>query len=147
MPILNYTTKIDYFKTIGEIQQVLTKSGCKKIVVDFQDSKPIGMTFTLQYQEREIAFAMPCRFDGVLRTLKKNKKVPKSLCTEEQAIRVGWRIILNWIESQMAMVEAETASMAEIFPTWAVTSNGETISERVLNNSEGRGVFLLQEKG
>jgi hypothetical protein len=47
MPILNYTTKIDSYKTITEIQQVLAKKGARKMIVDNnENSLPIALTFT-----------------------------------------------------------------------------------------------------
>lgn len=35
MSILNYTTKVDVYKTIGEIQSVLVKHGARKIMQDY----------------------------------------------------------------------------------------------------------------
>lgn len=38
MPILNYTTKVDVFTTLGEIQAQLVKHGARKIMQDYDDS-------------------------------------------------------------------------------------------------------------
>jgi hypothetical protein len=114
MPILNYTTKIDSYKTITEIQQVLAKKGARKMIVDNnENSLPIALTFTIDWHGAPLAFALPCNFEGVLRSMKKSSKVPRSLCTEEQALRVGWRIIKDWVEAQMAIVESELAGVAD----------------------------------
>jgi hypothetical protein len=38
-----------------------------------------------------------------------DRKVPRSKCTEDQAQRVAWRIVKDWVEAQMAIVEAQLA--------------------------------------
>jgi hypothetical protein len=45
MPILNYTTKIDAKKTVGEIQDILASHGASKIMIDYENSVPIAITF------------------------------------------------------------------------------------------------------
>lgn len=44
--MLNYTTKIDPAKTIGEIGQCLAKHGARKIITDYDETgQPTGLTF------------------------------------------------------------------------------------------------------
>lgn len=50
MPIKNYTTKIDIYTSLGEIQGALAKAGAQKIMVDYVDGKPTDVTFAL-YRE------------------------------------------------------------------------------------------------
>lgn len=46
MPIKNYTTKIDCYKSIGEIQGVLARHGARKIMIDYGESgHPNGIAF------------------------------------------------------------------------------------------------------
>ena len=37
MPLLNYTTKVDIYTTLGQIQGQLVKHGAKKILQDYDD--------------------------------------------------------------------------------------------------------------
>lgn len=135
MPILNYTTKIDSYKTVTEIQQLLSKNGANKIIVDNDpNGNPIAITFCLNWNG-PVAFSLPCRFDGVLKSMKKDSKVPRAMKTEEQALRVGWRIIKDWIEAQLAIVKAELASMPEIFLPYAITKKGGTVWEQIQTDS------------
>ena len=53
-----------------------------------------------------------------------NQKVPNSKCNEQQAQKVAWRIIKDWVEAQMAIVEAQMADVAEVFLPYAVTNTG-----------------------
>jgi len=134
MAILNYTTKIDSIKTIGEIQQILVSHGAKKIVSDYDDDGvPVNVTFCLIVRDQMTAFSLPANYAGVLRAMEKNKKVPRNLCTKEQAVRVAWRIVKDWVEAQMAIVEAEVAEMAEVFLPYTVTKSGNTLYKEIEN--------------
>lgn len=136
MPILNYTTKIDSFKTITEIQQILARNGAKKMIIDNdKNGLPTALTFCIDWNGSALAFALPCNFEGVLKAMKKSTKVPNSLCTEEQALRVGWRIVKDWVEAQMAIVEAQLANIAEVFLPYAITKSGNTLYQFIQTDS------------
>ncbi|PPL04957.1 hypothetical protein [Parapedobacter indicus] len=135
MAILNYTTKIDSTKTIGEITKCLVSHGAKKIVSDYDDDGiPTLITFLLPINDRMVAYALPANYSGVLKAMEKAKGVPRHLCTKEQAVRVSWRIVKDWIEAQMAIVEANLADMAEVFLPYAVTPSGNTLYHEVRSN-------------
>lgn len=132
MPILNYTTKIDSYKTITEIQQILSRHGATKMIVDNDGAgMPVALTFCVNWNGNLAAFSLPCNFEGVLKSMKKNKKVPRSRCTEDQALRTGWRIVKDWVEAQMAIIEAELATMPEVFLPYAVTKSGTTLFKHI----------------
>ena len=51
----------------------------------------------------------------------------------EQARRVAWRILKDWVAAQLAIVEAEQAQMAEVFLPYAVESQtGQTMFQLFL---------------
>lgn len=135
MAILNYTTSIKSEKTLMEIQQCLVKHGATKVVMDYNLEIPIALTFALQVNTgdgtRLLAFSLPARWQGVLRSMKNDRKVPQRLCTDEQAIRVCWRIIKVWVEAQMALVEAEISEVSEVFLPYAVTKDGNTLFQEL----------------
>ncbi len=136
MAILNYTTTISVKKTIGEIQSLLSKKGARKIVVDYNDShQPVNITFGIMWNSNMVAYSLPCRHEGVLKVLIK-QNVPRALRTEQQALRVSWRIIKTWIEAQMAIIESEIASLAEVFLPYAVTKDGKTLYEQLNENND-----------
>lgn len=142
MAILNYTTKVDSTKTIGEITGCLVKHGATKIVSDYEDGIPVSVMFSISMPNgTPVFYSLPANYNGVLKAMEKSKSVSRSLCTKEQAIRVSWRILKDWIEAQMAIVEAELADMAEVFLPYAVTKNGNTLYTELKNNPK-----LLLEK-
>ncbi len=142
MAILNYTTKIDSYKTITEIQKILAQGGANKIIIDNDtNGMPTALTFCIDWEGTPIAFSLPCNFTGVLKAMRNNKKVPNSFCNEEQALRVGWRILKDWVEAQMAIVEAKLANTAEVFLPYAVTKQGTTLYKFL---SEDKQLLITQ---
>ncbi|QIP16799.1 hypothetical protein G8759_31240 [Spirosoma aureum] len=131
--MLNYTTKIEAAKTVGEIQQTLSKNGVRKIVVDYDsEGNPIALTFVIDWNNIPTLYALPCRWEGVLKVLNRSPKVTKANRTKEQALRVAWRILKDWIEAQLAITEAELASVPEVFLPYLVTSTGDTLYSRAI---------------
>lgn len=136
MAILNYTTSIDSEKSISEIQKCLVKHGADKIVTDYAGQIPSAVTFSLLLNGNRVAFSLPANSKGVLSAMKKDRKVPNSKCTDEQAQRVAWRIVKDWVEAQMAIVEAQLAEMSEVFLPYAITKNGQTLFNEIKNNNQ-----------
>ena len=128
MPILNYTTKVAATKTATEIQQILVSKGARKVIFDYNENQTLaGLTFHVPFKDSTLFFALPCNWPGVLKSMKAGNKIPDRLCTPEQAQRVAWRILKTWIEAQMALVEAELASLPEIFLPYAITQEGQRL--------------------
>lgn len=134
MAILNYTTSIDSEKTIGEIQKILVKGGATKIVIDFKDGHAQAVTFGLFVNGVLIGYSLPANYEGVLQSMKKDKKVSNRLCTRDQALRVSWRIVKDWVEAQMAIVEAQLADVAEVFLPYAIHKSGQTLYKEMKSN-------------
>lgn len=137
MPIHNYSTQINSEKTIIEIQKILVKHGANKIVIDYENQVPKAVTFCLTINERMVGFSLPANYRGVLKAMTK-QKVPKRLLTQEQALRVAWRIIKDWVQAQAAIVEADLADLAEVFLPYAITPEGKTL----YNQIKDTGMYL-----
>jgi len=121
MPILNYTTKINAHKTVGEVQAILAKAGARSVSVDYDDDgMPVAVTFVIKIQENYVNFRLPSNWRGVAKSLDNDVDVPNRFKTDDQARRVAWRIIKDWVEAQMAIVNAQLAELAEVFLPYAV---------------------------
>lgn len=143
MPILNFTTKIDAWKTCNEIQQILARHKVTHFSIKNEGSFPVALAFTIDYNQQPLNFLLPCNHEGVLRCLKQDRKVPNSSKNSEQALRTSWRIVKDWVEAQLAIVEAQLAPIQEVFmPYLVVSATGETLSQKMLN---GNGMKLLTQ--
>jgi hypothetical protein len=135
MPILNYTTTIDVHKTMGEIQEKLAKAGALAISIDYgEGGTPTALTFVVKIRDVLVNFRLPSRHEGVFRRLTLDENVPNRFRTEDQARRVAWRIIKDWVEAQLAIIEAGQAELAEVFLPYAVMPNGRTLFQEFETN-------------
>ena len=130
MAILNYTTAVSAEKTASEIQKKLAQAKAQAVLCEYDDEGVMcAMSFRIGTPHGMVFFRMPARTDGVYRALSRNPKVPRRLKTREQAANVAWRILKDWIEAQLAIVEAEMAEIAEVFLPYAQDNSGATLYE------------------
>ena len=127
MPILNYTTKVPVSRTIGVIQEKLSKAGAKGILCEYEDGEPECITFSIDTPHGLIYFKLPANIAGV------SKALADDNCyrDESHSRRVAWRILKDWIESQLAIIEAGMAELSQVFLPYARTETGETVFERI----------------
>lgn len=142
MPLLNYTTAIDPDKTASEIARILSKHGAKAVLTEYdkEEGYVSALSFKVEVNGNDIAFRLPSDWKPVLIILKNDPKVRRSDATEAQAIRTAWRIIKDWVEAQMALVETQMVKTEQVFLPYAVTNNGQTLYEKISETG-----FLLGE--
>lgn len=58
----------------------------------------------------------------------------KIKCDRDQAERVSWRIVKDWVEAQMAILESEMVQMDEIFLPYMLNGSGHTLFEAYRSN-------------
>ena len=140
MAILNYTTKIESEKTGMEIQKILRNAKAQAILFEYDDDNVMSaMSFRINTVQGVVSFRLPANINGVYEKLKADGAVPRKLKTKEQAARVSWRILKNWVESQLAIVDVELAQLVEVFLPYAQDSSGKTLFEAF----EEKGINLL----
>lgn len=144
MAILNYTTTVDAFKTVSEIEYILMKHKAASIMKQYDGETIIGLSFLIDTGTQQIPVKLPVKIDECLEVLKKEKRQnPKKQIkdTRQQAERVAWRILKDWVEAQMALLDIEMVRFEEIFLPYIETSNGQTIFQKLEEKQ-----FLLEMK-
>ncbi len=140
MAILNYTTSIAADKTAMEIQTKLAKAKAQAVLSEYDDDGILcAMSFRINTKHGTVFFRMPANVEGIHRALQRDKKVPNKLKTRQQATNVAWRILKDWVEAQLAIVEAEMAEMAEVFLPYVQDATGKTLYKSI----EERGFMAL----
>lgn len=135
MALKNYTTTIDSTKTIGEIQGILAKHGANAIMTEYNDGQVVALSFKIKTLNGEIGVKLPANIDRVLQVLKNQRKRNNQVKdTREQAAKTAWRIIKDWIDVQMAILETEMVEMEEIFLPYVLNKEGQTLYEAFKNN-------------
>jgi len=137
MPILNYTTQINPEKTCGEIQRMLAKAGASAIMHEYDDDGVlVRLSFKIECHGMQLPFMLPANIGRIYTILQNDRRVVRKNKTMEHAARVSWRIIKDWVEAQLAIVEAEQAEMAEVFlPYMQHGQKGETLYEMLRDSN------------
>lgn len=124
MPIKNFTTKVPVDRTITEIQKILVKAKACAILTEYGDNGfPEALSFKVLMNGQYIHFKLPVNISGVTQALKNDK----AYRDDAHARRVAWRIVKDWIDSQMALIEANQAELVQVFLPYAIISNGQTV--------------------
>ena len=139
MGLLNYTTKINADKTAAEIARCLSMHGASAILTDYKDGVLSAISFQITVNEQKIGFRLPCDWRPVLEVLMKNVRVPTygshyakiKKDREAQAVRTAWRIVKDWVEAQMALVETQMVTTRDVFLPYAVMRDGRTLAQHV----------------
>ena len=147
MPLLNYTSKTPAHQSIAEISQMLAKAGARQVMHDYDDSGNIvALSFSLELEGQRIGFRLPSDWRPV-QVLLQNAQVKSHVSTqwltsEDHARDVAWRIIKDWVEAQLAIIETRMVTTAQVFLPYAVTANGQSLYEYVGSHTNlllGRG--------
>lgn len=125
-PLLNYTTQIAATKTAAEMQAALAKAGASHVSVEYGNGHPIGLSFNIETPHGPRMFNLPVRPASVAKVLK-NERVPQKYWTPEQAERVAWRILKDWLLAQLAIVTTEMVSLDEVMLPYMTDAIGRTV--------------------
>ena len=71
------------------------------------------------------------RADAGEEHLAMRKAIERRYRSQEQALRVSWRIIKTWVEAQMAIVETKMVTLDQVFLPYVVTDSGQTLYDRL----------------
>ncbi len=138
MALLNYTTKIDADKTAQEISRCLSLHGARAVLTEYNQEEGYieAISFSILMGEQLVMFRLPCDWKPVFEILQNDPKVPRAHRDETQAVRTAWRIVKDWVEAQMALVETKMSRTQDVFLPYAVMKNGKTLAENVQANPQ-----------
>lgn len=133
MAILNYTTTVDAYKTVVEIERVLVKHGARSIMKNYDGETITGLSFLIDTGVRQIPVRLPVKINECLEILSKEKRngTKNVKATRDQAERVAWRILKDWVEAQMALLDVQMVKFEEIFLPYIETKDGKTVYEKL----------------
>jgi hypothetical protein len=136
MPLLNYTSKVPAHESIAEISRLLATAGARQIMHDYDDAGTIvALSFRLELEGQRIGFRLPTDWQPVQVLLEQqlctNPNARPWMRTEDHARNVAWRVVKDWVEAQMAIIETRMVTTAQVFLPYAVTSNGQSLYEYI----------------
>lgn len=138
----NYTTSISAEKSISEIEKLLLNFGAVDFGKKAANGMFTGMFFSIDVQGKRVPFKLPINIDAIASYLAKQKtKTPKKNIYE-QAYRVGWRIMRDWVFSQLSIIASGMVNIEDVFLPYMLIGNNLTLSEGI---REGKFKNLLPE--
>ena len=136
MAIKNYTTDVPVNKTVSEIHLMLADHGARRILFDYSaDSKVKAISFTIETPTGEQAVRLPANVERVREVLRQQKNNPRNRNrsqiddSRDQAERVAWRIVKDWLAAQLAILETEMVDVQQVFLPYFLNRQGQTLYE------------------
>lgn len=151
MKLKNYTSEVSVSQTISRIEHILIGSGVSGIQKEYHQNvagKIVALTFTIRLAETSWTIRMPVDEEKALQCLwlayadgdqltpngaeiqygsRKNKKRGEF---RQQAERTAWKIMQDWIEVQMSMIQMQQADFQQVFLPY-VWDGKQTLYDRV----------------
>lgn len=118
--VKNYTSQVPVSRSVLYIEEMLVKNGARNILKEYDPAGRIdGICFLIPMNGRDVPFRLPAQIANCERVLmstlsrrarpETRKEIPK------QAERTAWKILSDWVEAQMAMIELAQVEVMEVF--------------------------------
>jgi len=133
MSLKKYTTEVPANRSISEIQEMLQKHGVSGVMMEYEQGTGRIQSLAFKIDINGQSW-MPLRWrqahDVLYRRARREQRYTKS--REDHAYRVAWRILRDWVDIQMALVELEIVQIQEVFVPYVVQKNGQTLFENIV---------------
>jgi hypothetical protein len=132
MPFLNYSTQVHVETTLAAIHKQLVAHQAVAILYEYDATRQIdAVSFKIRLGDRELPYRLPPDWRAVLSLLRDDRRVPRRFKTEEQARRVAWRVVRDWIEAQLAFVDMRQVSLDQVMLPYLQLATGESLYQRL----------------
>jgi len=162
MFLKNYTSEVPVTQTIHRIEQVLVRCGASGIAKEFvgTEGKVAAVAFQIEAPAGKLTIRLPADEKAALEALWSDYAAGEKLTADgsaiqwngrkrkrkadfaEQAARTAWKIVQDWVEVQMSMIQLRQADTLQVFLPYVW--NGQTTYYQSLKEHSFRG--LLPEK-
>lgn len=142
-PIKNAGSVMALPKIFDIIKKTLISHKARHITESYDEQGCISaIEFVLFIGERECPFRLPARVKAVEKILYPNTQPQWLTKTQkEQAYRVAWANIRDWIGAQCALIDTGMVKAEEVFLPYLISNRGATLYEEM-----ERSHFLLPER-
>lgn len=134
----NYTSTVPAEKSIALIESKLVEAGASQISKEYsKDGQVVALSFTLLADRNTMQF-LPVRLPAnvaacltVLKARRKSWSAAGDRADQQQAPRTAWKLLLDWVDVQLSMIELRQAEAAQIFLPYVVSPSGKTFFEAI----------------
>lgn len=116
----NYTSGVPVERTVSRIESVLIRAGASDIVKNYEGGKLAGLIFSIfePSTKKKITIKLPANTEAVRAIFRQSIKRPRRGTLdklEAQAERTAWKLIQDWVEVQISMIEMNQAELPQVF--------------------------------
>lgn len=116
--IKNRTSQVPVNRSIMHIEDCLVNHGAKNIIKTYENGKIEALCFSMMIDGKEIPFKLPAYVEACATTLRAAVKKPTTGTLEriaDQAERTAWKIMSDWVDVQMTLIELQKVEFLRIF--------------------------------
>ena len=128
-----------------EIEKILASHQATTILKEY-DTQGRVVAVCFQYKMKDgntIPFKLPLKIanlKAVTDKLVDGKKIPKRYRNDtDKSLRIGWRIIKDWIDAQMALIEIEMVDLPEVFLPYAFSIEHQKTAYELIGDGHFKG--------
>jgi len=137
--IKNYSSTIPINRIFDGIQKVLVEHGARQVVFEYgKDGKIYGVSFVIEVMGQMIPIKLPARIPEAQALIKMQYEAglirDRKVLEPEQAYRIAWRNIWDWVAAQMALLDIKMAKIEEVFLPYMTDKSGKTFFQVVADN-------------
>ncbi len=147
-PIKNYTTEVAAEKTVSEIEAILIRHKVNRIAKEYDNDGVSALMFSVATPHGPLPFKLPIHVAAVKKILEgefKGKRGMERYNTTAQARRIGWRILKDWVDSQLALVQIGMVKMEQVFMPYIFDAGtGATLFQK-LEQTKFAGLLAAPE--
>jgi len=120
MTIKNYTSSVPVERTISKIESILAKAGASGIMKEYKEGLLDSISFSIKLppNNKQILIKLPANVDATYACLRENIKRPRDNTLNNltsQAERTAWKIIQDWVEVQMSLIQLQKVDFLQVF--------------------------------
>lgn len=118
--IKNYTSGVPVDRTLAKIEAALVRGGATNVSKDYKDGMLSAVCFVVVNPQtgQRMSVRLPANADGVYQAMRASVKRPRAGTLEklrEQASRTAWKLMQDWIEVQMSLIQMQQAEFLQVF--------------------------------
>lgn len=140
----NYTSDVHASTSMSRIEQYLVAAGATDISKKYEDQVCIAIQFRMLIELKPVFFKLPARVDACFKVLWAEVKKPQPGTKErtmQQAEKTAWKIICDWVQVQLSMIQLEQAELLQVFLPYVMNPH----TEQTFYNTIKTGGFKLLE--
>lgn len=144
--IKNYTSEVLSSRSVLHIEERLIQNGAKNIMKIYDDKRLAGIAFIVEVNGIDHPFRLPARIDRVEKVLmalysRPRKGTEKKV--KDQAERTAWKLLADWIDIQLSLVELDQAELLEVFMPYLYNHDKKTT---FFDQWKENGCMMLEDK-